>query len=160
MQRETKIIIRCLLIIAILSFVIITPTISYYKSATQSSASLSLADWNVSLNQTGENSLLTIMQNSSNASYTVNITSTSEVDVKYSIVISNLPVGVEVSIDDGETFVSQDNDHKITFTNVGTILYTDSVKTKSHTLIFKATSVATAVDDQTVDIDVLVQQML
>ena len=46
----------------------------------------------------------------------------------------------------------------ITINNAGTIDYNDSVKTKTHTLTFRATSGATTVSDQSINIDVQFKQ--
>ena len=89
----------------------------------------------------------------------MNIESNCEVDLKYSVIISNLPDGVEVSYNGG-TFQQQDANNTITFTDVGTILYTDAVKNQSRTLTFRGTSNAEIVDDQEVNIDVVVRQFI
>ena len=156
MSKDNKV--RIMIIVFVLSFFIIPSTISMLKSSARATTELSLARWNVSLNQTGANDSLTIVREGLNDSYTLSLTSTAEVDIKYDIIIKNLPTGVEVSVDNG-SFVQQVN-NVVTLTNVGTVLYTDSNKTKTHTLHFRAVSGATIVRDQTVDIDVLVEQVL
>ena len=146
-----------LMIVAIV-LIIIPTAFSMYKSNTNANGTLVLAEWDVSLNQTGVNNSLTVVSGGANDTYTLNIRSLAEVDVKYTIVISNLPAGVEVALDNG-SFQSQVS-NTITFTNVGTILYTDVNKTKSHLLTFKAVSGTTAVNAQAVNINVIVEQIL
>ncbi len=151
--------IRPIIIVTILMLIVITSAYAAHKNWLQTHGTLALATWNVTLDQTGVNNTLVVVPGTSSATYTLNISSTSEVDVKYSIVISNLPTGVKVALDDGEP-QPQDANHKISFTDVGVILYTDNVKTKSRTLTFTATQEATVVNSQPVTIDVIVNQIL
>ena len=157
MLKRTKIII-CSIVILIIMLFVVPKTLSLFKSNTQISGDLNLAEWNVSLVETGANTSLTVVPGTSNATYAVSVRSLSEVDVEYDIIITNLPAGVEVSLDNG-SFQTQAN-NTITFANAGTILYSDSLKTKSHTLTFRAASGTAAVNNQTVNINVIVQQAL
>ena len=147
-----------LVISFILSLIWMNHSFGLYRNSKVASGTLATANWSVSLNQSEVNDTLSIVPNGANDTYTLNITSTSEVDIKYSIIISNLPAGVEASLD-GVNFESQNN-HTITFTDIGTILYTDNDKTKTHTITFRALDGATVVNNQKVDIDVTVQQIL
>jgi len=158
--NKEKLFLRIGIVVTVLSLIILPPTLAIYRDNLDLSTDVALADWEVSLNQTGENSLLEVVPGTANDTdtYTLNIQSLSEVDVKYTIIISNLPSGVEVALDDG-TFQVQTN-NTVTFTNAGTILYTDASDVKSHVLKFKATSGASIVNNQTVDINVLVEQIL
>ena len=157
MNKETMI--RSTIVIAIITLLAITSTYSIYREAAQTNGALSLATWNVTLNQEGVNDELTIVPVNSNGTYELNITSTSNVDIKYTVVISNLPAGVQVALDNDPP-ESQDNDNKITFTDAGTILYNDTNKTKSHILTFSAVANTTPVNSQTVSIDVIAKQIL
>ena len=65
--------------------------------------------------------------------YTVNITSTSEVDIIYSIIVDNVPSGVTVSLDNGNFTLPTNN--KVIFANVSTINYSDVNKTKSDIIL-------------------------
>ncbi len=118
------------------------------------------AQWSVSLNQTGVEDHLSIISvpNELVSSYTLNITSNSEVNVVYSIVIDNLPTGTSVLLDSGEYV--QESNNKVTFTNAGTINYTDANKNKTHTLTFKASSSTSYVTNQVVNIDVVAKQQV
>ena len=100
-------------ILVALAFIIIPSSLSVYKSGSESSTTVSLAQWSVSLNQTGETSTLSVVPNGATATYTVNIAATSEVDIEYIIVVNNLPAGVEVSVDNGG-YLQQSN-NSITF---------------------------------------------
>lgn len=144
--------------IVIIFLFIISSSLAIYKKRQGNDGEILLATWDVSLNQTGVNDSLTVVPETYNPTYTLNITSQSQIDIRYTVVISNLPAGVEVSIDNG-TFRSPVN-NTISFADVGTILYSDNEKTKTHTLTFKANSNATVINNQTVDIDVIVKQIV
>lgn len=144
--------------IVILSFFVVPFSFALYKVNANATGELISANWNVSLNQDGVNNYLSVIPGSHNASYNLNVTSNSKVDVVYTVIISNLPAGVEVSFDGG-SFVSQIN-NTVTFTDIGTILYSDSVKTKTHVLTFKALTGSVLTTDKEVDIDVTFRQIM
>ena len=88
--------------------------------------------------------------------YTLNVKSLSEVDVKYDIVISNLPTGIEVSLN-GVDFYQASNG-RIVINNAGIILYSGS-RTNTHTLTFRGVSGASFVNNQEVTINVVAEQL-
>ena len=150
---------KSIVIILVLMFMIPT-TYAVFKDKVLGNSSLTLAKWNVTLNQSNVNNSLSIVPepNEMTASYTVNINSISEVSIIYSIVVDNLPSGVSVSLD-GVNYEPEDN-HKVVFSNIGTIPYNDATKERQHTLFFKATSNATYVDDSEVSVNVEVRQQV
>ncbi len=158
MTKEKKMLIKLMIVIIFLAIIIIPSTLSIFKSSSQGYGELALAEWNVTLIDSGASTALTVVPEISNATYSVTVRSLSEVDAKYSIVINNLPTGVQVSLDNG-AFQTQSS-NTITFSNVGTILYSDSQKTRTHTLTFSAVSGATPVNNQPVNISVVVEQIL
>ena len=158
---KDKILQKKFIIVIMLVIVIMLPTTyAIFKGGVLGSGSVSLARWSVTLDQEHEDGSLAITPDPDGtvASYTVNISSDSDVDVVYSIVIDNLPSGTSISLDGG-TYVAEDN-NKVIFSNVGTILYSDILKYKSHTLTFKASSSAEVVSNQEVDIDVIARQTI
>ena len=120
---------------------------------------VSLASWNVTLNQTNENNSLAIVPDPDGtvASYNVNIVNTSEVSITYNIVIDNLPSGTSVALGSGGQYIPESN-NKVTFSNVEVIPYNDQNKNRTHTLYFKAASNATLVSNREIDINVVVKQ--
>lgn len=147
--------------IMIIAFLLIVIPVSYalLKSIAVANGSLVAATWNVTVNESGNHYMsITPDPNGIQASYTIDVTSQSQVDMIYSIVIDGLPTGVSVSIDNG-AFVQETN-NKVTFSNVGTIAYSDANKTKSHTLTFKAASSTNFVNEKEVDINVIARQAL
>lgn len=159
-MEEKKLTPKLFIILGAVLLFTIPLSYSLVKNLARTNSTINLATWNVSLNQSQENNYLSIVPNPNETteSYTVNITSQSEVDVIYSIIIENLPSGVSISLDGG-TYVPASN-NKVMFSDVGTIAYTDLTKTKSHTLTFKATSGASAVINQEVDVNVIVRQSI
>ena len=149
------------IIISVLVILFIIPmSYAIYRSYSTVGGNIATASWNVSLNQNNVNNNLTIIpgEAGTTASYTINITSNSEVDVIYSIVIENLPSGVSISLDDG-SFVAANN-NKVVFTDVGTILYSDANKNKSHVITIKANSNTQYVNNQEIDVNVIARQAL
>ena len=149
-----------IMIIAILSFLalVLPVTLAVYKYTVNSHGDIELAEWDVSLNQTGIENSLSIVPASTTASYTVNIRSFSQVDMSYSIVVQNLPTGVSVALDNGTPV--QETNHVVTFQSVGVILHDSNTKQRSHTLTFSAASNATLVNNQTVSINVITKQII
>ena len=155
---------RKILIIAILAlvlcFFVIPGSLAIYRNIANKNNNVASAQWNVVLNQSNVNNYISVVagDNTSSASYTVNITSTSEVDITYSIVVDNVPTGVTVSLDNGSFQTPSNN--TVIFSNVSTINYSDVNKTKSHSLTFKAAAGTTYVTDNEIDIDVVARQLL
>lgn len=148
------------IVIILLLLIIVPTTHAIYKNRVVGSSALSLANWSVSLNQIGVNDHLVVVSDPNEivANYTLNINATSEVSFVYSIVIDNMPSGTSVSLDGGNFY--PETNHKVTINNVGTVLYSDQNKSKTHTLTFKAGSTAPYVDDQEISVDVVVKQKL
>ena len=155
---------RVLMILAIttLALLFLIPVVfALYRTSNAGNGTISTASWNVSINQLNENDYLSVVPgiSESTANYAINITSNSEVDAIYSIVIDNLPTGVSVSADNGTTFTPAVN-NKVIIADAGTMLYNGNPVTKRHVLIFKAASGTELVNNQAVDINVIARQMV
>ena len=157
MKRKILIIV---ILVIVVSFFIIPGSLAIYRNIVNSNDNIASAQWNVVLNQSSVNNYISVVagDSTSSASYTINITSTSEVDITYSIIVNDIPSGVTVALDNG-SFETPTNGTVI-FSNVSTINYSDINKTKSHSLTFKAASGATYVTDEEIDIDVVARQLL
>lgn len=142
---------QMVILVYLVSVFCIPSTLGIYKNTSTASEILNLADWDVALNQNGISGNVSAQAGGSDGSYLLKVVSNSEVDVIYSITVSNIPSGVTVKIDNG-TFKPYSS--SVTFDDVGTINYSDQNHEKTHTLYFKANSGATLVNNQTVDIDV------
>ena len=140
-----------ILLYLLLSFSI-PSTLGILKRGTDVSGTIRVAGWNVGLNQNGVNGSMQLTPNGAAGSYTLNVVSNSDVDVKYSIVVRNIPSGVQVKLDEG-SFESPSNG-TYRFDNAGTILYGANPNENTHTLYLKALTGATVVNNQTVSVDV------
>lgn len=145
-----------LVVVAAIFF--ISPSYAIFKNSASSQSGITTADWIVSLEQEGISDEVTVIPGMANGTYTLKVKSLSLVDVKYDIIIRNLPSGVDVSID-GVNYPSVSNG-TATISNAGTILHNAQDKTNTHTLTFRGANNATIVNDQEVTIDVDVQQII
>ena len=126
-------------------------TYAKYKSSSSGSAEISLANWNVSI--AGGNNSITVTSGGSTTDFTLTTTNNSEVDVTYSLILTNVPSGVSVKVDNGNYYAEENN--SITIPNIGTLEVDGS---NTHTLTFKAILDAVEVDNQQIGIDVEFKQ--
>ena len=133
-------------------------TFALMRSSTSASGSLDAATWSVTRNYSQSGDSIDIYPGGATDSYTLTVQSNSEVDVLYKIIISNLPSGVEVDIDN-TGYSPADANGTLTIENANTVInYNDSVKTKNHILTFKANTGTSLVTNQEIDIDVEFRQ--
>ena len=149
-----------LLIIACLITVICIPSsFGTYRSISNASSSFSTSVWDVDLNQTGVSGDVTVMPGGSNGTYTLNVVSESEVDVIYTITVSNIPSGVLVSLNNYNNGAFETpTSGTVTFTDAGTINYTGQRQTATRTLTFKANSGTSPVNNQSLTVSVNFRQ--
>lgn len=152
--------VKQVLFVILITLFIVATTYALFRGSANIEGSIKAATWSVSLNQEGVEDVLNVYTGTTNANYTLNIQNNSEVDITYNIVISNLPAGVEVDIDNSGTFLPQDNNHTITIPNAGTIPYSITPQQQSHILTFRAPTGTTPVQNQNVSIDVITRQVL
>ena len=145
-------------LIILLSFFVVPFTFTLYRESIMASGSLVAAEWSVTLEQNGVNNSLIVVPEVATATYTLNVKSLSQVDVKYNIVVSGLPSGIDVSLNgvDYPTVTSG----TVTFTNAGTILGTATDRINTHTLTFRGANGATFVNNQTITVNVYAEQLL
>jgi hypothetical protein len=132
-------------------------TFAILRASGSGSGTIRTAKWSVSRNYSQTGDSIEIYQGGATDRYTLTVQSASEVDVLYKIIISNLPTGVEVDIDN--TGYLTPTAGTLIIENANTVInYNDSVKTKTHTLTFKAASTASLVTDREINIDVEFRQ--
>lgn len=136
-----------------------TKTFAIYRKNASADGDLSAATWSISRSTSQQGDSIDVIPELASDTYNLTVTSSSEVDVTYTIIISNLPSGVEVLLDNDTTNVYTPTSGTITI-DAGTINYNDAIKTKNHTLTFRATSNAQYVNSQEIDIDVEFKQTL
>ncbi len=156
---KRKIIKPMILVIGILLIFYAVHTFALLRSSTNGSSSIKTATWSVTRNQSQSGDSIEIIPGITTDSYTLTVQSNSEVDVIYSIIISNLPTGVEVDLDNSGNYITPTSG-TVRISPAGTINYNDSTKTKNHTITFRATNSAIPVLDQEINIDVEFKQGL
>jgi lipoprotein-anchoring transpeptidase ErfK/SrfK len=150
-----------IVLIAILFLVSATsiPTsMALMRSSAIGTGTLKAAKWDVGLTEDNDNSLEIIRGELSNDMYTFTVSSNSEVDVEYKIILKNIPNNVRVKLDNGE-FKTPSNG-TITIDPAGTLLYSAQGSEKTHTLTFKALSGATLVTNAQIRLEVVITQKL
>ena len=157
---KKKIIIIILLPILMLLTLYALQTFGLLRNNGSATGSLPAAQWSVSRSQSASTDSIELIPNTSTDTYNLTVTSSSEVDVKYTVIVSNLPAGVEVQLDDGTFQTPSNGTIRLTKSGgvTGTINYNDDPKTKNHTLTFRAASSAQAISEQEIDIDVEFKQ--
>ncbi len=130
-----------------------------FRNETAGNANLQLAKWEVEVES--PDSELNLVSGVTNQTYTLKVKNLSDVDIDYKIVISGLPDGVKVRLDDSLTFQAP-TDGVITFDDAEkmSILYSDSTKEKTHTLEFKSEVETREIRNKEINIDVVAKQKL
>ena len=147
------------LAIIVMVFAIIATTFAIYRGDGSATGTINAATWSISRSQSASGDSLSVIPELASDVYNLTVTSSSEVDVVYTIIVSNLPTGVEVALDDGTYQAPTSGTVRIS--NAQTVInYDDAVKTKNHTLTFRATSSAQVISDQEIDVDVEFRQSL
>ena len=149
---------KLIVILFILALFIVRSTFSLFRDSLAGNSTMVSADWNVTLEQTGVNNNLLVVPGQSVATYTINVKNLSDVDATYDVVLTNVPSGIEASVD-GTNFTRVSNG-TITINDVGTILYNDKDHMDSKTITFRGVSDATPVSNQEVTINVIVKQLI
>ena len=154
-KRITKTLILCIVII-IVSYAV--HTFALMRSSNNISGSVDAATWSVTRSHSQSGDSINVYKGGATDSYTLTVQSNSQVDVLYKIIISNLPSGVEVDIDN-TGYLTPTASGTLTIENANTVInYGDSTKTKTHILTFRATNGAQLVTNQKIDIDVEFRQ--
>ena len=142
-------------LVVLLLFLGIHSSLGIFKSTSNVPSAFPVASWDVDVSTNSSSSMQLLANTTDTSSYTITVTSDSEVDTNYSIIVSNIPSGVQVKLDDGSF---QPYSSTVTFLNVGTILYGAQPNTATHTLTFRANTGATPVSNQQVSVDVEFKQ--
>ena len=131
-------------------------TLAKYVGSSTGSGNATVAKWSVSMDTSdNESDTLQVTVGNNTQTYNLTIESTSDTKALYSIVLSDLPNGLEVSLD-GVNFVTAVN-NEVTFDNVGYINANAQNKEVNHTLTFKA-GIDSGIVDSDINIDVIFKQ--
>ena len=152
--KKSKIFLTIISIVLLVTVIILTYySYARYTSAATGSAKIYGATWSVS--STSNDSSLSLVAGTTTATYTLTVNNASEVIVKYSIKLSNLPNDIEVKLDNGSYITPVNNE--ITFSNVGELGYSGTT-TRNHTLTINSTQSTNEISNQNIGIDVIFEQ--
>lgn len=144
-------------VLFVLAFLLIAASVSYaiYRSRAGGTGTLGTATWSVvssSADQTVD-----VVSGTTAAAYNLTVTNTSEVDVIYTIELTNLPTGIKAKLDGGN-YVTESN-NKITYVDAGTLLYGVTGQ-RTHVITFYNDLSATEISGRQIGIDVTFKQLL
>lgn len=122
-----------------------------YVSTIVGSDSANVAKWSV--DATPDVSTLNLVSGNTAGVYTLTITSTSEVSTSYSVILDDVPSGMEVKIDNG-SYQTADSSGDIIFNNVGSFAIGDATNTHIHSITFNSPLESNMPSINEVDIDV------
>ena len=146
-----------LLLIFILLIICNSYFVAKYISSINGESNRSIAKWNVECNSTSPDTL-SLVSGNHQESYTLNVTSISEVSANYSVKLSNVPNNLEVKIDN-ENFQTSDNNNVIEFNSIGSFTPNDINNTYSHTITFNAPLDMDIPSINNINIDVIFNQV-
>lgn len=133
-------------------------TLAKYTNLLNRNGNVSVAKWDVSI--AGDNNItlptMVIGKSSSYQDYNLSVTSTSEVGINYSVIVTNVPEGVQIQVDDGSIY-NEDN-NKIIITNLGSFSSNDNNTTHTHKISFIVPIGIETITNQELDMDVIFTQ--
>ena len=130
-------------------------TFSKYVGVVDGGGEVQVAKWEVS-STSESNSMMNIVAGNTENTYEIKVTSTSDVGCTYSIVLSNIPSGLKIKLNDG-SFEEITSGTKA-YSNIGHFDAGSSGIINTYTLTMKADLPVTEVANQVVDIDVVFVQ--
>ena len=155
MIKKSKLILTIICISLFVSTIIITYySYARYRNMSSSNSSNIIANWEVSA--TSNNNSVDVVAGSLTDTYELTVNNESDVEVKYSIQLSNLPNDIQVKLDDGEYQTPVDNN--ITFTNAGQLDYNETTS-RNHILTFSSSINTNEVVNQNIEIGVVFEQL-
>lgn len=131
-------------------------TLAKYAGNSSGTGTISIAKWDVSLVGDDNNSI-NIIKGNTTQEYKLKVISKSDVGITYSIIFTNVPIGLQVKIDDNVYVSALNNEIKIN--NVGIIDANATNKTKEHTLTFNALLETSDSTNKEIDMDVIFTQV-
>lgn len=149
----------------VLSFILYYSVTSFakYSSLITKNTNIAVAKWDVSLAGSDNSEVLptiVIGDDQTYQDYNLTVTSSSEVGITYTVVLTNVPSDLRVTVDGNRTF-SPDETNKIVMPDLGTFDAIDgnSTRTNVHTLTFIVPIDSEAFSNQVIDIDVEFSQV-
>jgi len=134
--KHSKFAILLLLCLTLLTLSHVNNAKSKYKSETNGTSNATVAKWDVSLTPVTIGNEFDIVTGNTIVDYSIKVLSNSDVSCRYSIIISNVPNDIKVSLDDGTEQTPSNN--KVTFSNVGSFIIGDDIEEHTHKISFSA----------------------
>ena len=157
--KRLDVAIFAMIILVAVTLAVLGLTGAKYKSEFTENNSAQVAKWNVSVLPTSVSNTLNVVSGNTTQDYIIDVTSTSEVSSKYSIVLENVPDTVTARLDGGELKTPDTSTKKIIFNDVGVINVSDETKTRTHTLTFGASVSSDAINNNNINIKVEFRQI-
>ena len=157
-KLKKKFVIFFSIYLVIIAFNIILLSLAKFTNFFEKNGSLDVAKWDVSVKSDDEIlPTMTIGNDSTYQEYNLNVTSKSDVVINYSVVIRDVPTGVNVQVDDSSIY--SENNHIITINNLGSFNANDFNNTHNHILKFILPLGIDIIDDATLNLDVVFTQV-
>ena len=135
-------------------------TFSKYVGTINKQGNINIAKWDVSILDNEDSTINIVSGNTSEnlnqQSYILSVKSASEVSNYYSIILTNVPSGVRVILDDNETYYESNN--LILIKNAGSFTANDSDSIHNHKLTFIAPRTSEDISNQKIDLKVTFMQ--
>ena len=154
--KYSSIAILLLLCLILLTLKHINDAKSKYKADANGASNSSIAQWSVALDSVTEGNSFNIIAGNTSIDYSVKVESASEVSCSYSIIVSNVPNDVRVSLDDGDTKTPSSN--VVTFDNSGSFIIGNGITERIHKLSFSA-PIESNTNNNQINIQVLFTQI-
>ena len=156
-KNKENIVVLAILFLSFI-FLIIMRVYAKYNSDSNGNSIAKVARWEMSVDTNDNlNDNLNIVSGNTTQDYKLKIISTSEVTAKYSIVLSDIPDNIQVSLDNSNAVTPVNN--KITFSDVGAINSDSQNKIIDHTLTFSSPLVSNFIFDDEIYVDVIFYQV-
>lgn len=126
---------------------------SYTRNDTKT---MNVAKFDVSYVQIESSDTINIIADNSLFNYRFKVKNSSEVGIKYSLVVSNIPEGVKVSLDNGT--LQTPSNGVVIFENASSIDYVDGGAYRDHTLSFSSIPEVDDSISNLVNLNILVSQ--
>ena len=158
-KRNKSVYIFIFIYILVLGLCTIFTTFAKYNGMISRNYSTQVAKWNVSVISDEYDILPTMVigDDSTFQNYNFSITSISEVAVDYSVIISNVPSGVLVKVDDD--IIYEEDNNTILINNLGSFNANDTNSTHNHKLTFMVPIGVETIENAIFDLDVIVTQV-
>ena len=146
-----------------LSFILYysSTSLARYASQVTKTGSVGVAKWDVTLNGESSETLetITIGDDDTYQEFNLTVTSASEVGITYSAVLTNVPEGLYIIVDDDEYNPYNPQNGTITINNLGSFDASENGQSRTHKLKFIVPIGSDAFSNREIDIDVVFSQV-